>query len=213
VIDRFAGEHAFLSNFHASPIRLELFDQWWTFATGEHAFQVGKAVASTWDAARKLEWVEKMAASTTPNEAKRMGRSIAIDKPYWDRISIIVMKRVQELKYEQNFDLRSQLMATWKDDLVEGNTWGDTLWGQVDGVGANQLGIILMELRSRLLFERLIDASWVLLVEQQGNATPGWSMSKTWASTDLREAFEPFRNDEHDSYDIAKIRAMVKSAT
>lgn len=32
----------------------------------------------------------------------------------------------------------------------EGNTWGDRVWGTVNGVGANQLGIILMKIRDEI---------------------------------------------------------------
>ena len=33
-------------------------------------------------------------------------------------------------------------------ELVEGNTWNDTLWGVCEGKGRNILGIILMEIRT-----------------------------------------------------------------
>ena len=34
--------------------------------------------------------------------------------------------------------------------LIEGNNWGDRVWGQVNGVIANNLGIILMRVRDEL---------------------------------------------------------------
>ena len=36
-------------------------------------------------------------------------------------------------------------------DLIEGNTWGDTFWGQVDGKGENKLGKLLMKIRDELM--------------------------------------------------------------
>lgn len=35
-------------------------------------------------------------------------------------------------------------------ELIEGNTWGDTFWGVCRGKGENNLGKILMRLRSEL---------------------------------------------------------------
>lgn len=39
-IDRFAGEYAFLSNFHVGPIHLDGID----YRSGEHAFNAGKTL-------------------------------------------------------------------------------------------------------------------------------------------------------------------------
>ena len=44
-------------------------------------------------------------------------------------------------------DLLERLINTNDKYLEEGNTWGDRIWGTVDGVGANLLGQILMEIR------------------------------------------------------------------
>ena len=211
VIDKFESNYSFLSNFAPSQIRLQLLGRTWVFATGEHAFQVAKVAVSDLSDESKLLWVEKMAANTEPEDAKHMGRSISIDKAQWSRISYITMRRVQELKYEQNSDLRANLLATESATLIEGNTWNDTLWGQVNGKGKNQLGIILMDLRKRLLFERLIDSAWVIMVEQQHHSAEGWSMAKSWAWDQLQEAFAPFRNSEGDYYDLEKIRAVVNT--
>lgn len=34
--------------------------------------------------------------------------------------------------------------------LIEGNDWGDTFWGMVDGEGENNLGKILMRVREEI---------------------------------------------------------------
>ena len=47
-------------------------------------------------------------------------------------------------------DLRRLLLATGDAELVEGNTWGDTFWGTVDGKGENHLGKILTRIRTEL---------------------------------------------------------------
>lgn len=36
---------------------------------------------------------------------------------------------------------------TGNRELIEENTWGDTFWGTVNGVGKNKLGLILMDVR------------------------------------------------------------------
>ena len=41
-------------------------------------------------------------------------------------------------------------MATNDAYLEEGNTWGDKIWGTVNGQGANNLGKILMQIRDEL---------------------------------------------------------------
>ena len=53
-------------------------------------------------------------------------------------------------KFTQNPDLKEKLLATGDESLEEGNTWGDTIWGTVDGVGENRLGKILMRVRDEL---------------------------------------------------------------
>lgn len=146
----FRGQNYFLSNFFSSDITITVYGQTIVMPTGEHAFHAGKFRASNLNEEKALDWLRAMAADPHPGHAKKMGRAIKIDIDHWNAISITTMRRVQELKYEQNPALRKRLLATGNARLVEGNTWGDTLWGQVEGVGENRLGIILMELREHL---------------------------------------------------------------
>ena len=53
-------------------------------------------------------------------------------------------------KFTQNEELKSRLLATGTHLLEEGNTWGDKIWGTVDGEGENHLGKILMRVRKEL---------------------------------------------------------------
>ncbi len=54
-------------------------------------------------------------------------------------------------KFTRNTQLGGSLLATWPADLQEGNTWGDTFWGVVNGVGENHLGNILMDVRQAIV--------------------------------------------------------------
>lgn len=58
-------------------------------------------------------------------------------------------------KFVYNDELSNLLIDTDDAILVEGNDWGDTTWGMVNGKGKNQLGKILMELREELIKESI----------------------------------------------------------
>lgn len=52
-------------------------------------------------------------------------------------------------------ELKSKLLATGDEELVEGNTWHDRTWGRCvcskcGGQGQNLLGQLLMELREEI---------------------------------------------------------------
>lgn len=50
----------------------------------------------------------------------------------------------------KNEELKIKLLQTGNEELIEGNTWGDKFWGICNGVGENNLGKILMEIRQFL---------------------------------------------------------------
>ncbi len=70
-------------------------------------------------------------------------------RPNWDNMKVQVMRDVLRIKFSAE-PLRSWLIATENDELIEGNDHGDEFWGVCDGVGENYLGNLLMELRSEL---------------------------------------------------------------
>ena len=149
-ISSFKNEHFFLSNFSVSPIVINYGGTEYIMPTGEHCFHAMKMAATDMTEAEKHEWLETMSKAKTPNESKRLGRSIKIDMEKWDRISYGCMVRTQFLKFSQNKDLAEKLKSTGSAPLIEGTTWGDRLWGvDENGIGKNQLGEILMELRSK----------------------------------------------------------------
>jgi len=137
VIDRFAGKYAFLSNFYLSPVVVS----GRMYPTAEHAFQAHKSIFA--------EDRNRIARCPTPAEAKKMGSALPL-RADWSAIRYSVMERVVMAKFSQNSDLADQLLQTGNARLVEGNTWGDTLWGVYKGRGYNWLGEILMRVRDKL---------------------------------------------------------------
>lgn len=142
--DAFEGpnEYAFLSNFYASPLRL----QGHKFRTGEHAFQAWKA--------KSQKTFEDIRTSPTPSAAKAAGRTCVL-RPDWERVKYDVMTQVVRVKFHPTSRLAEELVATGDALLVEGTYWYDTVWG-VDLTrrgyrGNNWLGRILMARRAELI--------------------------------------------------------------
>ena len=135
-IDLFRGEYFFLSNFYEAPVEYEGL----TYQNSEAAFQ-----------AQKCTDPKEREAFTTmnPSEAKKAGRTVTLRKD-WEDVKIAVMTGVVKAKFEQNPDLAEMLLATKDAYLEEGNNWGDRVWGTVNGEGANNLGLILMNTRKFL---------------------------------------------------------------
>jgi ribA/ribD-fused uncharacterized protein len=135
IIDRFDGtEYNFLSNFYPSPFMWE--SRKWP--TVEHAFQAAKSpYRQDWEVIRQAKH---------PVYAKRLGQKVKL-VDNWDQIRIFVMYETVFNKFKQNKKLAEKLLATGDALLIEGNTWGDCFWGQVNGVGENWLGQTLMRVR------------------------------------------------------------------
>ena len=133
-ISSFRGRYEFLSNFYRAPILI--WGLWWE--TNEHAFQAAKTTT--------LEWSEKIRLAPTPDGAKSYGRQCPL-RDDWDEERDDVMLEVVRAKFAQHNDLRTRLLETGDAELIEGNHWGDTYWGQVQGHGQNKLGKILMRVR------------------------------------------------------------------
>ena len=81
--------------------------------------------------------------------AKRKGRHVQL-RHDWEQIKFTVMYEIVKAKFTKNEDLKIKLLATKDEYLEEGNTWGDKIWGTVNGKGQNNLGKILMRVREEL---------------------------------------------------------------
>lgn len=135
----FSGEYRYLSNFWICNIVLPTRIGVITFASSEHAYQAFKAKSD--------EDFKRIAFAKSPGETKRLGRIIDM-RDDWEEIKLSVMTNIVQQKFKQNRDLMDLLLSTKGRKLVEGNTWGDTFWGESPiGTGRNELGKILMSIR------------------------------------------------------------------
>lgn len=144
-IREFKGRWAFLSNFHPAVLVWEGIQ----YPTSEHAFNAGKTL--------DLDVRRDIADAPTPREAKRRGRSRSLVlRPGWDeRVRYEVMAAVLNAKFRAHPGRIEALLSTGDAELIESNTWCDTVWGRCTcaghrGVGENHLGRLLMGLRARL---------------------------------------------------------------
>jgi len=149
VIDSFRGRYRFLSNF--SPAIVVYNKN--AYPTVEHAYQAAKTLDEDWQEA--IFWAK------SPTEAKRLGRKVPLRED-WEQIKLKVMEDLLRQKFS-TFEMKSKLLATGNEHLVEGNTWGDNFWGAVKvkklrftyqtyytWEGKNHLGKLLMKIREEI---------------------------------------------------------------
>ena len=136
MIDRFAGEFAFLSNFFNIPV----YYNGLLYQNSEAAFQAQKTLDSE---------ERKRFSTMNPSEAKRAGKSVELRED-WEYVRDDIMFDIVLSKFASNPFLKKLLFTTGDEELVEGNTWNDTYWGVCNGKGENHLGKILMKVREVL---------------------------------------------------------------
>lgn len=117
------------------------------YPTAEHAYQAGKA--------RKKEvrdWL--MAAPSAALLAMAAHGLYYWDiTPGWSTSKFTRMKQVLMAKFQQHEELRRLLLSTNDARLIESATVDspvNRVWGEVNGVGQNMLGKLLMEVRTEL---------------------------------------------------------------
>lgn len=134
MINSFTGIYDFLSNFYPATVTFEGI----TYLQSESAYQ-----------AQKLLVPESriIFSFLPPWKAKKLGKTVQL-RPDWESIKFLKMSEVVRAKFDQHPELKSRLVNTRDEPLEEGNTWGDTYWGTVNGKGKNSLGLILMSLRN-----------------------------------------------------------------
>jgi len=136
MIDLFRGQYRFLSNFYPCTITYEGIE----YSTTEHAYQAAKTL--------DIERRKYISQLETPGQTKRAGRNLKL-RSDWEEVKLQVMYDICKLKFSKpNF--AEKLKSTGNQELVEGNTWNDTFWGRCKGRGQNNLGKILMRIRSEI---------------------------------------------------------------
>ena len=133
MITAFLEGYFFLSNYYEVSITYNGI----TYQNNEAAFQAQKSS------------IPEEFKDLNPTEAKKLGRQVSL-RPDWESVKVKVMREIVHEKFAQNPDLAQRLIDTGDEYLEEGNTWGDMVWGTVNGQGANLLGQILMAERREL---------------------------------------------------------------
>lgn len=138
MIDQFSGKYRFLSNYYC----IRFCYKGNTYRSAEHAYQAEKC--------KFLNDAGRIRLAASPVDAKRLGQKVALKDGFMDnRISI--MEDIVQCKFVQNSSIAKLLIETGNETLVERNWWNDTFWGICNGVGRNNLGIILMKVRNNLI--------------------------------------------------------------
>jgi len=144
----FFGEYRYLSNFHLADIVFEGD----TYPASENAYMSAKTI----DRKDRTPFF-----SATPKDAKKLGRLVPL-RPDWEQIKIGVMCEILCYKFspQHHPDLAQKLLDTGDAYLEETNYWHDVFWGSCtcnkhkDTPGQNNLGRILMQIRSALQHDR-----------------------------------------------------------
>ena len=158
----------FLSNFYVAPVTLNNV----VYPTVEHAYQSAKFFNLDWNkiqAEAKYEINETlkcrgyaepvvygnelfadstMTAGNIKIIADILRKYDYVNKDWEDqRIKIMIELLLQKFGTKE---MLTKLQETGDKELIEGNSWGDTLWGVSEGKGRNILGIILMDIRDSI---------------------------------------------------------------
>ncbi len=134
MINKFRGKYYFLSNFYETPVTWNGL----TYLNNEAAFQSAKTFSD-----------RECFTNLDPSSAKKLGRKVQL-RSDWENVKDDVMYEICKAKFSQNTELKKRLLSTGNEHLEEGNTWGDKIWGTVNGIGENRLGKILMRIREEL---------------------------------------------------------------
>ena len=159
-INSFYNEYRFLSNFYEAFVTYNGL----TYRNNEAAFQAQKVLTDE----ERMQFTNLSA-----KDAKRLGKQVDL-RPDWKEVKVGIMRDLVFAKFEQNPELKIQLLVTGDAELIEGNTWGDRTWGQVitykNGQpklsGKNILGKILMDVRDKF-HNNMVHASFQYPHEQE----------------------------------------------
>ena len=136
------------SNLYRRPIELDGA----LYPTAEHAYQAGKA--------RKPAVRDWLMSAPSPALLAMAAHGLYYwdIAPGWSTNKFDRMRRVLSAKFTQHDDLKQLLLSTGNARLVESATVDNAvnrLWGEVNGVGRNTLGILLAETREQLRAQQI----------------------------------------------------------
>lgn len=155
-INSFQGEYRFLSNFWyiAGGVSLDDENNIRLYPTVEHAYQ----------AAKSLDMNDRRAILRigTPGDAKRYSKTIQL-RSDWESLKFSIMLSLLRQKFSYSH-LANKLLETGNEELIEGNTWHDNIWGVCmchnctmrygdTAEPGNMLGKLLMQVRDELRHE------------------------------------------------------------
>lgn len=148
-VERFTGMYHFLSNFYPCQVRFRGI----TFRSSEHAYQ--------WAKCARIDEAMSIINAPGPAAAKSLGKRVEM-RPGWEHTRLLFMEEILRAKFAPKIiDLHQntvvpnplvrRLLLTGDAELIEGNTWNDTFWGQCPiGYGYNHLGRLLMKIRTEV---------------------------------------------------------------
>lgn len=136
----FRGKYNFLSNFYPCKIYFEGIE----FPSVEHAYQACKEI----DKNARFLFVNCGNAFVAKKLGKKILENNRIRKD-WDKIKLELMNKLIRIKFNIP-ELKILLLNTRNEELIETNYWNDTYWGVCNGIGENNLGKILMQVRNEI---------------------------------------------------------------
>jgi ribA/ribD-fused uncharacterized protein len=115
------------------------------YPTAEHAYQAAKV--------KDVIMKKKIRDCDTPAEAKDFFETYKVNPdPGWTIVKKLkIMEEILMIKFGGKDPLLTRaLLETQDAELIEGNNWNDQFWGVYNNTGENNLGKILMKIRSVL---------------------------------------------------------------
>jgi ribA/ribD-fused uncharacterized protein len=165
------AEYNYMSNFYLSPItipntfkidELDEFDNL-EFASSEQLFMFMKCITFLESNREKnIITLLKILKETTPSKVKELGRQVSgFNETEWDKHKYNCMMFAVTHKFQQNKNIKTQLLQTGNKYLIEASPY-DKIWGIGLSVnnpdvldkskwkGLNLLGDVLMDVRNNL---------------------------------------------------------------
>ena len=131
-MNEFRGTKYFLSNFYNCKIKYEGI----LYPSVENAYQASK----TLDFEERKQFIH-----ITPEQARQLGKQLKLRKDHCN-LKLRIMKELLQIKFN-NKELKLKLLSTGDEWLEEKNK--NTYWGTCNGIGENNLGKLLMNIRNK----------------------------------------------------------------